>query len=112
LPGAFDQNLTVSGWVKGGAPGVMLLVPSPTGEQRQQVQKLSFSDSPAWRRFEFSVPADRLGQPVAAHQKKGARLFLTLAPGGEYSGLQVTATDPLPAAARAPGAAPVFNGGL
>jgi hypothetical protein len=87
-------------------------VPSPTGEQRQQVQKLSFSDSPAWRRFEFSVPADRLGQPVAALREKGARLFLTLAPGGEYSGLQVTATDPLPAAARAPGAAPVFNGGL
>jgi tetratricopeptide (TPR) repeat protein len=115
LPGALDQNLTVSGWVKGGAPGqvgLMLLVPGPTGEQRQHVQKLSFSDSPAWRRFEFSVPADRLGQPVAALREKGARLFLTLAPGGEYSGLQVTATDPLPAAARAPGAAPVFNGGL
>lgn len=88
LPALEGQDLAFSGWLKGGAVDLGIVLPD--GRRRIIAEALGRSEPQVWTRMDVTVPAQRLAEaqpPV----EKGARYVLLLAPGGEYSGLRVTA---------------------
>ena len=93
LPGGAGQDLAISGWAKGGHVDVALILPD--GTRKDVVQSLGWSDTHAWLRFDFRPSAEKADRPEDA-TPAGTRLVLTFAPGGEYSGIRVIATERKP----------------